>query len=174
MSKYFLMAPDSIDRIRARTGRKSDDAAALEVVSRLYRLTGHLDRILGDLFARHGLNRGEFGVLSALLHAREPSLTPGRLAAELICSSGAMTNRLDRLEADGLIERTPDPDDRRGTRISITKAGRLRVQAAAAERDRLDPALVPGLSAAERRELVKLLRKVLIAHEARTELASAR
>jgi DNA-binding MarR family transcriptional regulator len=168
------MAPDSIDRIKARTGRKADDAAAVEVIGRLYRLTGHLDRLLGELFARHGLTRGEFGVLSSLLHAGEPSLTPGRLAAQLICSSGAMTNRLDRLEADGLIVRTPDPEDRRGTRISITKAGRLRVQAATAERDRLDPELVPGLSAAERRELVKLLRKVLVAHEARTEPVSAR
>jgi DNA-binding MarR family transcriptional regulator len=168
------MAPDSIDRIRARNGRKTDDAAAVEAISRIYRLTGHLDRLLGEMFARHGLTRGEFGVLSALAHAPEPSLTPGRLAAELICSSGAMTNRLDRLEADGLIVRAPDPDDRRGTRISITKAGRLRAQAAAAERDRLDPELVPGLSAAERRELVKLLRKVLAAHEARTEPASAR
>jgi DNA-binding MarR family transcriptional regulator len=167
------MAPDSIDRIKARTGRKADDGAAVEVIGRLFRLTGHLDRLLGELFARHGLTRGEFGVLSALTHAPEPSLTPGRLAAELICSSGAMTNRLDRLEADGLIVRAPDPEDRRGTRISITKAGRLRVQAAAAERDRLDPELIPGLSAAERRELVKLLRKVLVAHEGRTELASA-
>ena len=168
------MPPDSIDRIRARTGRKSDDGAAVEVIGRIYRLTGHLDRLLGELFARHGLTRGEFGVLSAVTHASEPSLTPGRLAAELICSSGAMTNRLDRLEADGLIVRTPDPDDRRGTRISITKAGRLRVQAAAAERDRLDPELVPGLSPAERRALVTLLRKLLAAHEARTETASAR
>ena len=168
------MASDSIDRIRTRTGRKSDDAAAVDVIGRLFRLTGHLERMLGEMLARHGLTRGEFGVLSALEHASEPSLTPGRLAADLICSSGAMTNRLDRLEADGLIVRTPDPDDRRGTRISITKAGRLRAQAAAAERDRLDPELIPGLSAAERRELVKLLRKVLVAHEARTEVTSAR
>jgi DNA-binding MarR family transcriptional regulator len=76
-----------------------------------------------------------------------------------------MTNRLDRLEADGLMARSPDPDDRRGTRIVITAAGRERIRAAAAERDRLGTALLPGLNAAERRTLVDLLRKVLVGYE---------
>jgi DNA-binding MarR family transcriptional regulator len=76
-----------------------------------------------------------------------------------------MTNRLDRLEADGLIERSRDPDDRRGTRIGITKAGRQRIRAASAEREKIEAALVPGISAAERRTLVGLLRKMLVAYE---------
>jgi DNA-binding MarR family transcriptional regulator len=159
------MTEDTVDRIRAETGRPRDDGSALAVLSRFYRLMAHVDRALNELYGRHGLTRGEAAVLGALDHAGEPSLTPGRLAALVMCSSGAMTNRLDRLEGDGLISRTPDPDDRRGTRIAITKAGRLRVRAATAERDRLETALIPGLSAAERRSLVALLRKVLVAYE---------
>lgn len=159
------MAEDTVDRIRARTGRSRDDSSAVEVLSRLYRLMAHIDPRVNELFGKFDLTRGEAGVLGALARAAEPSLTPGRLASLLMCSSGAMTNRLDRLEADGLIERTPDPNDRRGTRIAITRAGRSRIRAATGERERLDAELVPGLSAGERKMLVGLLRKLLVAYE---------
>lgn len=161
------MAEDTVDRIRAQTGRSRDDSSAVEVLSRLYRLMAHIEPKVNGLYDSFDLTRGEGGVLGALARSEEPSLTPGRLAALLMCSSGAMTNRLDRLEADGLIARTPDPNDRRGTRIAITRTGRTRIRAATAERERLDPELVPGLSASERRALVGLLRKLLVAYEQR-------
>jgi DNA-binding MarR family transcriptional regulator len=159
------MAEDTVDRIRTQTGRSRDDSSAAEVLSRLYRLMANIEPRVNDLYGSFDLTRGEAGVLGALERSQEPSLTPGRLAALLMCSSGAMTNRLDRLENDGLIERMPDPNDRRGTRIAITRAGRARTRAATAERERLDPELIPGLSAAERRTLVGLLRKLLVAYE---------
>lgn len=159
------MTYDTVDRIRTETGRGRDDTSAVAVLSRFYRLMAHVDKRLGDVFARHGLTRGEASVLGALVAAGEPELTPGRLASLEMCSSGAMTNRLDRLEAGGLIERMPDPSDRRGTRIAITADGRARAKAAAAERDRRDAELVPGLTSAERSTLVELLRKVLVAFE---------
>jgi DNA-binding MarR family transcriptional regulator len=156
---------DAVDRIRTSTGRARDDASSVAVLSRFYRLMAHVDRAINDLYSRHGLTHGEASVLGALAAAGSDPLTPTRLTALLMCSSGAMTNRLDRLEADGLIERARDPDDRRGTRIAITKAGRSRIRAAASERERIQDELLPGLSATERRALVDLLRKVLVAYE---------
>jgi DNA-binding MarR family transcriptional regulator len=168
------MADDSVDRIRAETGRTRDDSSAVEVLSRLYRLMAHIDPRVNELFSAFDLTRGEAAVLGALARSDEPSLTPGRLASLLLCSSGAMTNRLDRLEDDGLIVRTPDPGDRRGTRIAITRSGRARVRAATAERERRDPDLIPGLSPSERRTLVDLLRKLLVAYEEQETPLSSR
>jgi DNA-binding MarR family transcriptional regulator len=160
------MMQDAVDRIRATTGRARDDGSTVAVLSRFYRLMAHVDRAVNELYDRHGLTHGEANVLGALAAATgEDALTPTRLSSLLMCSSGAMTNRLDRLEADGLIERSRDPDDRRGTRIGITKAGRQRIRAASAEREKIEAALVPGISAAERRTLVGLLRKMLVAYE---------
>jgi DNA-binding MarR family transcriptional regulator len=156
---------DAVDRIRTSTGRARDDGSSVAVLSRLFRLMAHVERAVNDLYGRHGLTHGEANVLGALAAAGGDPLTPTRLASLLMCSSGAMTNRLDRLESDGLIERSRDPDDRRGTRIAITKEGRARIRAAAAEREKIQDELLPGLSATERGELVELLRKVLVGYE---------
>ena len=77
-----------------------------------------------EVFARHGLSFGEWEVLAILRRSGPPHrMNPTALYAELVLSSGAMTNRLDRLEAAGLLERRPDPFDRRGTLVSLTKKG---------------------------------------------------
>ena len=72
----------------------------------------------------HGLSWGEWKVLGLLRHAGPPyRSSPGYLAERAELSSGAMTNRLDRLEAAGLIRRLPDPTDRRGVQVELTEAG---------------------------------------------------
>jgi DNA-binding MarR family transcriptional regulator len=73
-----------------------------------------------------------------------------------------MTNRLDRLEKGGLIRRRPDPDDRRGVLIELTMQGRKTITTAIAARDKVLPELVPGLTLPERRQLAKLLRKLMV------------
>src|SRR5690606_36246577 len=76
-------------------------------------------------FKEHGLQAGEFDVLATLRRAGSPyALTPTQLFEALLISSGGMTNRLDRLEKAGLIERAPNPEDRRGTLVSLTASGR--------------------------------------------------
>ena len=164
------MAEDSYDRMRAQLGRSRDGSEATEIISRLYRLIVRVDRMLVDLYAKQGLTHGEAAGLLALVRGEERSFSPSRLASLVMCSTGAMTNRLDRLEANGLIVREPDPHDGRGTRIVITESGRKRIDAASAERDRLDADLIPGLSLGERQTLVALLRNVLAAYEVREDV----
>jgi DNA-binding MarR family transcriptional regulator len=159
------MAEDKIDRILRESGSPHDGGTALEVISRLYRLTAHVERRLASLYRRFGLNRGEVDVLGALLRAGNRFLTPSVLSDNLMCSAGAMTNRLDRLEQAGYIERADDPDDRRGTRLKITRSGKTTIERVIAERDRLDAELLPGLSTADRRALVGLLRRTLVEFE---------
>src|SRR5919112_4377241 len=70
------------------------------------------------------LDRRAFSLLGKLRRIGPPyRASAGKLAADLRLSSGAMTNRLDRLEAAGLIRRLPDPNDRRGTLVEPTEKG---------------------------------------------------
>jgi DNA-binding MarR family transcriptional regulator len=72
-----------------------------------------------------------------------------------------MTKRLDRLEDAGLVERRPDPSDRRGTLVGLTKKGRQLVDAALVTHVGNEESLLRALSASERRTLDELLRKLL-------------
>lgn len=79
---------------------------------------------LNPFFRSHGLQQGEFDVLATLRRAGDPyALAPTQLFEALMISSGGMTNRLDRLEKAGLIRRAPNPEDRRGTQVSLTETG---------------------------------------------------
>ena len=98
-----------------RRERPELDVTALALLARLFR-TAHLaDAVLGRRLAAQGLQPGWFDLLAALRRAGEPyALTPTQLMQTMMLSSGGMTKRLDRLAAAGLVERRPDPNDRRG------------------------------------------------------------
>ena len=107
------------------------DVAPLQVLSRVTRLAHHLDQARRQAFAAPELDTWEFDVLAALRRAGAPyALSPGRLGTQTLVTSGTMTNRIDRLEARGLVQREPDPDDRRGVRVVLTPEGRSQVDAA--------------------------------------------
>jgi DNA-binding MarR family transcriptional regulator len=77
-------------------------------------------------------------------------------------SSGAITNRIDRLEERGLVRRTPDPADRRGVLVELTPAGRGAVDQAVERHLANEHRLLAGLTPAERDELAALLRRLLL------------
>ena len=125
--------PDEVDAIvdAWKRERPDVDVSAMQVLSRVSRLARHLDRARKQAFAAHDLETWEFDVLAALRRSGRPyDLTPGRLVAETLVTSGTMTNRVDRLVARGLVERRPDPGDRRGVLVSLTASGRRTVDAA--------------------------------------------
>ena len=104
------------------------DFAVEGIVDRMSGLTRRFKRSLNDVLAEHGLTFEEWDVLGALRRAGPPfRRSAGELAKLSELSSGAMTNRLDRLEKAGFVKRLPDPDDRRGVLIELTKAGGDRV-----------------------------------------------
>ncbi|WP_127128545.1 MarR family winged helix-turn-helix transcriptional regulator [Georgenia sp. SYP-B2076] len=156
---------DEVDRIVAAWQRERPDLhpMPLHIFSRVSRLARHLDLARRDAFAEHGVETWEFDVLSALRRAGEPyELTPGRLIAETLVSSGTMTNRIDRMVAHGLVVRSGDAADRRVVKVRLTAEGKARVDAAmsallSSERD-----LLTTLTPTERVQLRDLLRTLLL------------
>jgi len=138
------------------------DVAPLQVLSRVTRLAHHLDQARRQAFAAHGLDTWEFDVLAALRRAGAPyALSPGRLGTQTLVTSGTMTNRIDRLEARGLVQREPDPDDRRGVRVVLTPAGRSQVDAALQDLVAREHTLLSALDSREQDALATLLRSLL-------------
>lgn len=156
------MSEDHVDRTRKTSHLPLTGEDPIEVVARVFRFCSYLDRRVGAAFETAGLSRTEADLLAALARSSDRLVPPSRLASALICSTGTMTNRLDRLEKAGLIRRRPDPDDRRGVLIALTTQGRKTITTAIAARDKVLPELVPGLTLPERRQLAKLLRKLMV------------
>jgi len=155
---------DEVDRIVAEWNRERPelDVSPTETLQRITRLALLQSASFERLFARHGLTWGEFLVLAALRRSGPPyRMNPTALFSALILSSGAMTNRLDRLEAMGLIRRLPDPNDRRGRLVELTAKGRRLVDAALVDHLANEERLLAALGPSERRRLAELLRKLL-------------
>lgn len=142
------------------------DFASMSVVTRVFRLNAFATRNVNRSFRQHNLHQGEFDVLATLYRSGSPyALNPQKLVEALLLTSGAMTNRLDRLEQAGLLARSPNPDDRRGIIVSLTPEG-LRVIKLVLKDYLKDLAeLLDPLSAAERKQLAGLLKKLLIKHD---------
>jgi len=155
---------DEVDEIVAawRRERPDLDVEPLHVLSRLDRLAGVLGERRAAIFARHGLRRHEFDVLAALRRAGEPfALTAGELAARTYVTSGTMTSRLDGLTERRLVTRSPDREDGRLVRVSLTAAGRDLVDAAFAELVAAERELLTPLPDGERASLAETLRTLL-------------
>jgi DNA-binding MarR family transcriptional regulator len=156
--------PDHLDGILAqwRRERPDVDVTALGIMGRLFRAVQLADAELTAGIAEHELQPGWFDLLAALRRAGRPfELNPTQLMAATMLSSGGMTKRLDRLEDAGLVERRPDPSDRRGTLVGLTRRGQAVVDAALATHVSNEERLLQALSASERRTLDALLRKLL-------------
>lgn len=136
----------------------SDQEIALKlyvVLSRAYMAIGR--HAQADI-ALHGLSQGEFAIMEALYH-RGPLLL-GEVQRKILASSGGVTYLVDRLEADGLVERRPCESDRRARYAALTKKGeQLMRKIFPAHAAALEHAL-SGLSIAEKKQAIDLLRKL--------------
>lgn len=154
---------DEIDVIVAawRRERPDLDVSPLEVLSRVHRIARRLDLARKQAYTAHGLDASGFDVLTALRRAGSPyELTPGQLVAETLVTSGTMTNRIDRLEQSGDVSREPDPDDRRGTRVRLTQAGKARIDAAFEALVDSERGFLAPLGAQEEAHLAALLKQL--------------
>jgi DNA-binding MarR family transcriptional regulator len=132
------------------------------IVERIQILAGAFDRSLDETLAKTGLDRHSYHLIMYLRKLGPPyRRTPGQLATDMRLSSGAMTNRLDRMEAAGLIRRLPDPNDRRGTLIEPTKKGNAAWDATSGTQARREATIAAVLDPAEREELHRLLRRLM-------------
>jgi DNA-binding MarR family transcriptional regulator len=155
---------DHLDAIAAQWSRERPDldVSALVLLGRLFRAAKLADDELGERIRRHGLEPGWFDLLAALRRSGAPfEVNPTELIRTTLLSSGGMTKRIDRLEHEGLVERRPDPADRRGTLIRLTARGEALIDDALEAHVANEEELLCGLSAAERSRLDALLRKLL-------------
>ncbi|MFP7761114.1 MarR family winged helix-turn-helix transcriptional regulator [Marisediminicola sp. LYQ134] len=154
---------DEVDRIVDAWSRERPDLdfSPLQVLSRVGRLSKHLDRARRTAFAASGLDSWEFDVLSALRRAGDPyHLSPKALLQQTLVSSGTMTNRIDRLVARELVERRTDPRDGRGILVVLTDAGSARVDSAISALLTAETEVLAGLPANDQERLAALLRKL--------------
>jgi DNA-binding MarR family transcriptional regulator len=159
------MQEDEIDRIVGQWNevRPDLDVSPTHVLQRITRLGLLQEGSFARVFARHGLTWGEYLVLATLRRAGPPyRMNPTALYGAVILSSGGMTKRLDGLERAGLIERQPDPADRRGRLVALTDRGLDLVDTAVVDHLTNEERLLSALSASERRVLGDLLRKLLV------------
>lgn len=119
--------PDHVGRIMEQWARERPDldVSPLGVIGRLHRLAARLTEELVAVYAEFGLGEGEFDVLATLRRAGPPyELAPGELAASTMVTSSAVTKRVDRLVARGLVTRRVGERDARGRVVALTREGR--------------------------------------------------
>jgi DNA-binding MarR family transcriptional regulator len=159
---------DQVDQILAQWARERPDldSSPVGVIGRLSRLTRYVERSLDDNFKPFGLTRWTYDVLATLRRSGPPyRLSPTDLFEEMMITSGAMTNRIDRLEEAGLVARLPDPGDRRGVLVELTPAGFELVDRVVESHVAHEAQILRGLSAEERSHLAGLLAKLLESFE---------
>ncbi|MFD3510441.1 MarR family winged helix-turn-helix transcriptional regulator [Nocardia sp. NPDC058666] len=157
---------DAVDLITEHwhQARPDVDVSPMAIIGRINRISRILEQELKAFFAGHGLERWEFDVLATLRRSGgDTGLTAGALNRAAMITSGAITNRIDRLAAKDLVRRVPSPDDRRSIFVQLTDEGRELV-------DRLLPLhvaneqrLLSTLGARDREQLAELLRTLAVA-----------
>ena len=166
------MSQDLIDDLISqwKTERPELDPTPMGVVGRVLRLATYLERRVGNTLKPFGLTVGGFDILATLRRSGSPyAMTPTELMEAVMLSSGAMTNRIDRLEQKGLVERQHSHSDRRSLKVHLTRMGRAVVDEAVAARLIEAEDALSGLKARERKQLAGLLRVMLQGLDQSTE-----
>lgn len=159
---------DQIERIVSlwQQVRPDLELGSTEVIGRIVRLEYFITRrVLQDL-AHYELNVGEFDVLAALRrHPTTFQLSPNQLQNMVLISSGALTNRINRLESRGLVSRAQAEHDKRGVIVTLTELGFNVVEEAVSHHLAAEAELASSLTSTEQEQLKSLLKKMLVAIE---------
>lgn len=139
------------------------DTSSIVIIARICRLAMIIEKGMQPLFSKYHINQGEFDVLATLRRSGKPySLTPSTLFQSLMLSSGGMTNRIDRLENAGLVERSPHPTDRRGIMVTLTAKGVELIEKVIEDHEVNMHTLVEYLTSREKEKLEELLGKLMM------------
>jgi DNA-binding MarR family transcriptional regulator len=156
---------DTVDVLVAQWGRERPDldTTAMAVFARVYRLARLAAERVEAVYGPYGIGRPEFDVLATLRRSGSPyELSPGALSAAMLLSTGGTTARLDRLEAAGLVRRSPDPHDRRAVLVRLTPEGCSLVEGALEAGLACQQDMLAHLSHSRQAQLSGLLREVLV------------
>ncbi len=163
---------DQVDVIISQWNRERPDinSRPMGILGRISRLSPLIQANLAEVFSRHGLDFPGFDVLASLRRSGEPyELTPSQLAKSMIVTPGAVTQRLARLEEQGLITRSHSSTDRRKVTVGLTPLGRRTIDAAIVDHSANEVQLVAGYTPQECEELADLLRRLVLLLEGGAE-----
>ena len=152
---------DPVDRLLAqwRRERPDLDTSPMAVVGRVSRVARRVDLAQRETFARYELDPPAFDVLATLRRSGDPfALTAGDLMRSAMVTSGAITQRLDRLETRGLVRRRPHPGDGRVVLVTLTPTGRELVDRVLPDHLATEERLLAALTPEQRATLAGLLR----------------
>ena len=170
-TKKFAAA-DGVDEIIRQWARERPDldTSSMAIIGRISRIERKVNPLLSSVFRKFGLERWSFDVLATLRRSGYPyELTPTQLFSSLMLTSGAITHRSDQLVKAGLVQRKPDPDDRRGVRVKLTALGLAKINKAVNAHVENERRMLRHLSRRERSLLISLLRRVLLGLEGSVE-----
>jgi DNA-binding MarR family transcriptional regulator len=156
---------DHVDGVLRQWGaeRPDLDASPMGIIGRIQRASRRLERGLAENFARFDLQLWEFDILGTLRRSGPPyRLTAGALSASSMVTSGAITNRVDRLVDRGLVTRETDPNNRRSVVITLSQAGWDLIENVLGHHVTHEEKLLASLSADEQERLATLLRTLLV------------
>ncbi|MEW2912205.1 MarR family transcriptional regulator [Leisingera sp. JC11] len=155
---------DHVDFITQQWGQERPDldVTAMGVIGRVARLYLAYQREMHKTFAEFGLNAAKFDVLATLRRSGPPyTLSPGDLLKATMVASGTMTNRIDRLEADGLVKRTVNPEDSRSFLVGLTEEGFALIDRAVTAHVQTQARLLEAMSPQDVETFTALLGKAL-------------
>jgi DNA-binding MarR family transcriptional regulator len=166
--RVIIVGSDSVERMlhEWRRERPELNVSPLGIQGRVVRLSGHLLRRVDDWLGPLGLSWEAFSLIVTLRRSGKPyEMRPTDILRESLLTSGAITNRIDRVAEMGLVKRYPDPDDRRGYLVKLTPAGKKLADKAIARHFAGVQRALEALSAAEQDRLAELLSKLLASLE---------
>ncbi|MFI1103249.1 MarR family winged helix-turn-helix transcriptional regulator [Streptomyces melanogenes] len=136
------------------------------VVTRMKKLSVHLQRVREQSLVDFALDRPEFDTLHKLA-GRGGTATPSQLATDLDLAPASVTGRLDALERRGFLRRTPSTTDRRRVHVELTESGRATWRGAMDMLGDEESRVLGALSLGERVQLNDMLRRIMLVAEAR-------
>ncbi|NGO71675.1 MarR family winged helix-turn-helix transcriptional regulator [Streptomyces boncukensis] len=151
-----------IEQWRSQRPELADGLKAVEVLGRIQRMQRVHDQHFKELSDEFGITMGEFDMLAALRRSGPPyTLSAGTFVKAAMVSPGAITNRIDRMEDKGLVERVRESADRRSVQIRLTEPGKDLIDKAIAAHLRGYDQILSVLTPQEREQLALGLRKIL-------------
>lgn len=162
------MQMDAIDRVVEQWAKEKPELETepMAMMGRIMRIAKYMETQVAELHKKYDMKLGEFDVLATLRRSGKPyRLTPSELIGSMMLTSGAMTNRLDKLEAKGLISREHSKEDRRSVSVQLTKDGLILIDQMMTEHVEMQKKLVKSLSASQKKNTNQLLKTWLSAYE---------
>ncbi|GAL18968.1 MarR family winged helix-turn-helix transcriptional regulator [Vibrio maritimus] len=159
---------DAIDRVVEQWAKQKPelDTDPMAMMGRLMRIAKYMETKVADLHKKYDLKLGEFDVLATLRRSGKPyRLTPSELIDTMMLTSGAMTNRLDKLETKGLILREHSKEDRRSVTVQLTKDGLILIDKLIEEHADVQKSLVKSMTSAQKKQANQLLKVWLSQYE---------